>query len=286
MSTGASEMTCLDCQRRSSSYVDGELRGTSLVDVEEHLARCETCRERVHLAMALRGTLKRAVHEAAPTAFRDRVTNALRAEMERQAEQERQQAVPSVDRRWHYAGALAAAAALLAVTTTPWNSSQRTALLPFAQNANLEANPAFASLIAEHAHPLPPEQTDPGKVKALGEYVGVPVRTSTLRKSGARLVGGRVLPLQSERAAMLTYEMGNPGASHRVSVFIFDPRRIHIEEPSMRARDIGALKLKVGRAQGYSLALMERSGVGYAIASDLEEESSAQLAALVQDNDD
>ena len=40
---------------------------------------------------------------------------------------------------------------------------------------------------------------------------------------------------------------------------------------------------RVGRANGYSVAVTQRAGVGYALASDMDTEKSAQLAALTDE---
>ena len=139
-------------------------------------------------------------------------------------------------------------------------------------------------LVAEHSNPLPPERTDPKDVRAFERYVGVPVHPVNFEKrSGARLVGGRMMPVRAERAAMLQYEIGTGSEVRRVSVLIYDPRRIQVRSGELAPRAIGTSEVRVGRANGYSVAVTQRDGVGYALASDLDTERSAELAAYAEE---
>jgi anti-sigma factor RsiW len=113
------------------------------------------------------------------------------------------------------------------------------------------------------------------------QYVGVPVHAANLEKAGARLVGGRVLPVHSERAAMLQYVVGKGADARRISMFIYDPRKIRIGCNDCAPRAAGTAEVQVGRAGGYSVAVTQKGGVGYAVASDLDTEHNFELAALV-----
>ena len=86
------------------------------------------------------------------------------------------------------------------------------------------------------------------------------------------------MPVQNERAAMLQYEVDRGGSPQRVSVFIYDPARIHLDGEELNA--VG--RTRVGRANGYSVAVTQHDGVGYALASDLDPEVTAELANNVE----
>jgi len=122
-------------------------------------------------------------------------------------------------------------------------------------------------------------------VRELERYVGVPLRpTSFEKRTGARLVGGRVLPMMHhERAAMLQYEIGTGAEMRRVSVFVYDPRHIQVDDEELAPRAVGTAQVRVGHVNGYSLAVTQRAGVGYAVASDLDTDRSAQLAAFADE---
>ena len=142
----------------------------------------------------------------------------------------------------------------------------------------------LAELVAEHSQPLPPEVKQPQAVRGLERYVGVPVRPGSFERAGARLVGGRVVPLQSQRAAMLQYVVGTGDDARRVSVLVYDAQKIeggHGESRSARGRHgRGAGRPREGLlGRGHAAG-----GVGYLVASDLDPDKSAQLAAMVYDD--
>jgi anti-sigma factor RsiW len=126
-------------------------------------------------------------------------------------------------------------------------------------------------LVAEHPRPLPPERTDPVGVRGFEKYVGVPVRPGGFGRAGARLVGGRLLPVHQERAAMPQYEIGNGAEVRRVSVLIYDPRRIQVNDDNPRERG------------GLNVAVTQRAGVGYACASAGNDDCDQFVAANVGD---
>jgi anti-sigma factor RsiW len=136
----------------------------------------------------------------------------------------------------------------------------------------------LAELVAEHSQPLPVETTDP---RSLEKWVGVPVHPARFERDGAQLVGGRVLPVQQQRAAMLQYVVRNGDETRRVSVLVYDPEKIRVNDAALTTRPVGTAQIHVGTAHGYTVAVANNGGIGYAVASDLSPEQSAQLAALV-----
>jgi len=285
---------CKEHRHLLGAYVDGELEPSCVLELDEHVAACESCRERVMLDRAIRGSLKRTVkaHAAAPAGLRERVAAAMVAEQARGEARARAIAEESKSKRasaWHTLVPLASAAALALV----WGAATRG---PLTGGRSTSGEPARAGvgagddvieeLVAEHSRPLPPERTDPKDVRAFEKYVGVPVRPSSFeRRTGARLVGGRMVPLHAERAAMLQYEVpsGQGDEMRRVSVLVYDPRRIQVNDDDLAPRAVGTAQVRVGRSNGYSVAVTQRAGVGYALASDMDTEKSAQLAALTDE---
>jgi len=142
----------------------------------------------------------------------------------------------------------------------------------------------LAELVAEHSQPLPPEVTNPQAVRGLERYVGVPVHPASFERSGARLVGGRVVPMRSQRAAILQYVVGSGDDARRVSIIVYDAQKIQVGSANLAPRAVGSAEVRVGREKGYSVAATQRAGVGYLLASDLDPEQSAQLAAMVYDD--
>jgi anti-sigma factor RsiW len=315
------------------TYADGQLDATTLLEVDEHVTYCETCRERIELDRAIRGSLKRVVRSGAfmtaaattdgmtegstesnaPSAegMRARVAAAMLAEAARAearledrggldtfrsmrsggsggsggTESMRARATRNkASASWRTIVPLASAAALAML----WGAATRG---PLARSTDGEIvrsgidDALLEEFVAEHSHPLPPERTDPKDVRAFEQYVGVPVHPANFeRRAGARLVGGRMIPVNRERAAMLQYEIGQGQEVRRVSVLVYDPRRIQVHGGELVPRAVGTAEVRVGRSNGYSVAVTQHAGVGYAVASDLGADKSAQLAALADEN--
>jgi hypothetical protein len=54
---------------------------------------------------------------------------------------------------------------------------------------------------------------------------------------------------------------------------------------TLSPRAVGTANVQVGKADGYTVTVTQREGVGYAMATDLDEGSSAELAALTMDDE-
>jgi hypothetical protein len=85
---------------------------------------------------------------------------------------------------------------------------------------------------------------------------------------------------------MLQYLVGTGDDAQRVSVLVYDAEKIQVNpvNANLAPRSIGAAEVRVGREKGYSVAATQRAGVGYLLASDLDPDRSAALAAMVYDD--
>ncbi len=278
---------CRDRSRLLSSYLDGELEAPKLLEVDEHVGACDTCREEVQLLRAMRGSLKRVVRTSAPAGLRDRMATAMAAERAREdarADAESGALVASAPvvtlSSWRTMVPLATAAALALF----WGAATRGT-----QPRGYESRAGFgedllSQFVADHASPLPPEARDADAVRGLERYVGVPVRPGSFERNGAHLVGARVVPLQAQRAAWLQYVVGTGDHPQRVSVLVYDAQKIQIGDANLAPRAVGTAEVRVGSERGYAVAAAQRAGVGYLVASDLDPDRNAQLAAMVYDD--
>ena len=280
------------------AYVDGGLEPSRVLELDEHIGACETCRERGSLDRAIRGSLKRVTARSAPEGLRSRIAGAMMAEHARGERRDHGGDVLGGHRSsiwgriggsgsqggrsaWRMGVPLASAVALAVVWGVATHGPMGRSTTENALRAGLADDDLIHDLVAEHSHPLPPERTDPKEVRALEQYVGVPLRTAGFEKrAGARFVGGRVLPVRHERAGMLQYELGNGADTRRVSLFTFDPRKIRVNDEEFSPRAVGTAEVRVTQANGYSVAVTQRGGVAYAVVTDLDAERSAQLAAF------
>ena len=297
------------------AHLDGQLDPVKTLEVEGHIAKCEVCRERLALDRALRGSLKKAVKTTAPSDVRARMLAAMTGEAARETARDDGDAQPADA---HDEAALDASAGR-ASTSTPGTYARRRptmlrhwrTMLPLASAAALVmawgaagkqpvvhgmpdtmvpagfSDDLLRGFVAQHKHPLPPEQQDPKQVRQFERYVGVPVHVPQFSQQGgqnARFVGGRLLPVQGgESAAMLQYEVQgqNGGGVQRVTVFVYDPRKIQVTSAHLSPHPVGTAEVRMGRADGYSVAVTQHAGVGYMITSDMDPESSASLVAVV-----
>lgn len=260
-------------------FGDGELEPSKMVEVDEHVEHCEGCRERVLLDEATRSSMKSIVKQSAGEDMRARIALAMNAEAARATVRERSNTKNGGP--WRTVVPLATAAAF----ALAWGAMSRGPIARTTATDTVRAglgDDFLSELVAEHSRPLPPERTDPNKVDELGQYVGVPVHASAFHRPNARFVGGRLLPVRQERAAMLQYEIQQGGETRRVSVFVFDPRRIHIGGDDLTPRPVGSSEVRVGRANGYSVAVTQHEGVGYALATDMDEQRTAELALAAE----
>jgi len=279
---------CQKLARLLGAYLDGELGPSKLLEIEGHVSKCEACRERVELDRAMRGTLKKVVrNQQLPdkNAMRGRMLAAMTAAKARADVQDAEAPLAPVAASrpaslgWRTLVPLSSAAALAII----WGSVTHAPMRLQDGSANVRAagpGDPLAGFVEMHSRPWPMERTDAQGVRALEQYVGVPVRPSTFEKQGAHLVCGRLMPVRDERAALLEYRIGQGAGAQRVSVFIYDPRKIQVSGADLTPRAVGTAQVRVGRANGYSVAVTQKGGIGYALASDLDADRSAELAAL------
>ncbi len=344
MKTGESadtrENTCAKHVVLLGAFLDGVLDTASTLEVDEHLAHCEACRERVELDRAVRGSLKKAMQAVTPAdGMRERVLAAL-LEDRRAAKNEQSEsaatdnaaetaaeaarageslnsdsASKSNDRSnsesnvesvgaartevrslrnqakklasWRTLVPLASAAALALV----WNGVAQTPPQGTSQTDVMRAgfgHDPIADLVAQHSgySQVPLETKDAKELRGLERYVGVPVHAPQFRGKNAHLLGGRVTTVHHERAAMLQYEMGQGKDIQRVTVFIYDPHKIQIGRDQLTPRAIGTSEVRVGRADGYSVAVRGGvdAGVGYMVVSDMDPERNTELAVVTEDD--
>lgn len=284
-------MSCRQISALLDTYRDGELPADQTLDVDQHLGECETCRERMRFGSAMRASLRRVVAaDAALTpGFESRLSSALRAERERILESEAPplSAPPAAKaRRTAVVPLLLAAAAtfvFVAWGTHRLNQPQLAELLPAINTASHSTasaeNPeqVLDELVNYHAAPPTPQITEATLVPKLEPEVGVPVRLPALMKQyGASWEGGSVVPMKNQRAAIFRYRIAN----HPVTVYVYDARRVPLRGV-LEPRVVHNQPVSVGERRGYSIAAREQRGVGYAVATDLNDEESAELVSTI-----
>jgi anti-sigma factor (TIGR02949 family) len=275
--------TCKDLERALDAYVDGELDASHVLVIDAHLTACTPCSERVGLGRAVKRAIRvEARAEAVPASLRARIERsaaAMRPVEHHRAPPSWRSALP-----WAAAAAVAIAAggSIRSYRSAPANNNNDLATASFG-SARAQILDDFA---VQHARPLPPEEVDPVRItKVFSPIVGVPVHpirfSDVPMKASWSFAGARLMAFRDEPTATLYYE--NVGGT-RVTVFVFDPNRISVRSscclaPRTVRKNGEERTVLVGHAKGYSLAVAERDGVGYALSGDLAEPEMVGLAA-------
>jgi hypothetical protein len=158
------------------------------------------------------------------------------------------------------------------VTTATTNSAVTT---PLAGLDNL-----VDDLVAQHANPPPPETTDPEAVGRFSPYVGVNVKRPHFKDPDIHWVGARMVRHRGHKATSAAYRAMHQYRvrdKRRLTVYVFDPRKVKMRAARLRERHVGPHTVYVGSVRGYSVAATERDNVGYVLASDMSPDESAQL---------
>ncbi|AKT43963.1 anti-sigma factor family protein [Chondromyces crocatus] len=281
-----------DCARLDlalTAYVDGELDPAHVVDLEGHLRQCSGCFERVMLARASRVSLRRTTSRCCPNALRARLTTTIAGERAREAAAAVAGAAsvsgmqPQLIQKRYVAGFAAAASVAFALAGYQQHrvrAEAGVAELPVAPMQNdvmaaASVESLLNDLVTQHAQPLPPETTNPEDLPRFDPFVGVPVRRPQFQPFPVDFKGARVHTMRDRRAALLQYTVQG---GHRVTVYLFNSQVVPVQKaPVLRPRIVHERPVYVGRISGYSVVAAERSGVGYALATDLSDEESTQL---------
>jgi len=246
-------MQCGEVQRFIDAYIDGEFADDDRAEMDRHFAGCEPCRAEArrqqHWKSVVRARLSR---PPAPYGLHARLERALDAEI----------APLPLWRRisWRVAPALVAAAALGMLIVQVQRPTS-----PFVEES-----------ILDHTRNLPVEVASPNPDDVASWFRGkvdFPVRPPRFG-GDSRLLGGRLGHLGTRYAAYLVYQVDG---GHKVSVFVFDPGDLPIEAP--RRVIVANRQVFVSVERGYHVAVFRDQGVGYAVASDLDEPQVIQLVS-------
>lgn len=289
------------CSQSVMLLADGELDPAKALAVESHLKACDGCRAQLEMIRAMRASLRTSCTRRAPGASHERARKAVELALRDPVESRVARAIvvesPRRENRAWIVGAVAFAACFVVVVVMLQRDRHGTiseSELADATPAN-DSVPSFDSLldqlVALHANPLPPEEKNPEELARLEPFVGVPVKRSALsllenkdQAAGASFDGARIHAVRgSQNAAALQYKL----KGHRLTVYVFNSNTIPVARTKLHPRllQLGSHQANahtpvyVGTMRGYSVVATERAGVGYALASDLDEDKNVQMVA-------
>ena len=259
-------MGCEDFEPFIDAYIDEEFGERERADMEAHLGICDECRRRVQVQLTFKEQLREQLgSEKAPKSLRDRVIAGLEeVEQECGADDERRSWWTARRIGW-VAGPLAAAMALVVIvpefTVAPAASSP---------------SPVIDSTVEWHQGNYPLEVTTADTYEATQWFDGkvdFSVRLPEFGDDRVNLLGGRIANIGERRAAFVLYEVDG----QRLSTIMFDGEGMKVPRENLRRiedRDIAWLNQK-----GYGVAIVQDSGVTYALTSDLSEDRFLGLVA-------
>lgn len=261
-------MRCADIERCVDSFIDREFAEPERLEFEAHLSECGGCRRLVQQQASFKATLRACIGRTpTPQGLSGRLCAALDQEDGRRREESGFLNLLGADGRRRLLP-LAVFALPLLVWLSPGLFS-----LPWRES------PMIAASIQRHQRNLPLEIT--GAPEVVGSWfdgkVPFAVRTPRLEPV-AVLRGGRLVNLGSQEAVHLIYQVGQVGqvgAGHRISVFVFDANNVPIMAP--RREVIGRYEVFLEGQRGYNVALFRDNGLGYAITGDIDEPELIRL---------
>ncbi len=196
----------MSCQwaEKLNRYVDDELSGSELTDLEAHLRGCQACTADALSRLQLKRLTKAAGQRYSPRPeFRLKIEQSIGASKR-----------PGWVRRWMPAFAAAAALGLVTISVFIWQQHSRN------EQALGELADLHVSTLAS-PNPVDVVSTDRHTVKPWFQgKLPFSFNIPELQNTPFKLIGGRVAYFQQSPGAQLLFEI----RKHRISVFIFQNR--------------------------------------------------------------
>jgi anti-sigma factor RsiW len=257
-------LECRDLSTFLAAYVDGEFDGFEIVEIEQHLVSCESCRK----SAALQQGLKAAVRRAAPAVAPVELVQSL---------QERLREADGPAGGWDavFKNPLGVGLAAAAVGAAAWflAGGLTHPLLTRPQSSLLDDG------IAVHGLQLPLDYaaTDATAVQDWLEK-RLPFAARVPRLPRGSLQGARLSHVHSHPAAVLSYDL--PQSKGRVSLLIVDD----MEDGSFlgAARQVADRQVWLSRSRGYNVVSWRTNEIVYSLISDLDERDVLQLVQTAE----
>jgi anti-sigma factor RsiW len=299
------------CVRRRSpweTFLDGELPAAQMLELQAHVDVCSECANEVSFSQAIRVATRQTVLGAAglddqerseaeqdaasrhgaglSDAFRARLSSALAREGELERQEQTSAQLRRLLRQWvPRAGALAVSSAAAVVLWVRSDGVEpttdvggRVSSVRDTQSSVLEPEELLDRLIDYHSAPPEPQVTRQELVPQLEADVGVRMPLLNLTRYGATWQGGSVVRVRDDRSA--AYFRYRTLDDHKVTVYVYNASRLPLHA-SLEPRMFREEPVYEGYRRGYTIVAQLRRGVGYAVATDLDEPISAELVQAI-----
>lgn len=247
-------MSCEAMLEKIEAYFDKELTLSDQRALEEHLAQCSRCSDKLHQLQALSASIKKVGYSKAPIALRRNIKSGLK-EITRE----------SADSfNWHHLlgvglGSAVFSSLLVGLVLTS------TALSPLQSQSSDEVVAAHVrSMMVSHLTDV--QSSDQHTVKPwFNGKLDFSPAVLDLQAQGYPLIGGRLDYLHKQPVAALVYK-----------------RRAHIINVFIRRLDVAAQPMRLTHQQGYNLIHWRKEGLDYSLVSDLNEKELKQMANFLE----
>jgi anti-sigma factor RsiW len=273
-------MDCRLVRKHLSAYVDGELEPSPMLEVEEHLGDCSGCADEQHFLGALKSEIKLKLAPApAPQYLRARVQTSL---LSVQVENDQQPATNV----WITFATIAASVVL--VTGSLVGTHQ-----PAMTGVASAGNPldVVREVVDRHKDHLPAEISTPLPEQATSWFrdkVGFRVRSVEFAEPQVHLVGARMSQVGSMQAAKLYYRVDDSQLT--LVMFKASPSLEHLLNSQRELANAGVqyVRMSSGREvpyrtlQGYTVPILQDSGIVYAFTGDLDQRKLLHLVSTAR----
>ena len=240
--------------RLLGAYLDGELDLTTCVELEEHIAGCEACRQKMEAEQELIEVIQSETPRFEPSPFlKTRIRAALK--------EEKSQAAPfwrRISLAWLFSG-IAVAALVIVLAFGPFESRRIPELVQEAVADHVRS--------LQVSHLMDVASTDQHTVKPwFAGKLDYSPQVINLAPSGYPLIGGRLDVLDNRNVAALIYQR----RKHYINLFIW---------PSRGQSLPGHLYVQ----NGYHVLGWTKSDMNYLAVSELNEQEFRDFVKMIQD---
>lgn len=252
-------MNCDDLSRQIESYLDGELTLSDKRDVEEHLADCNNCENKLAGLRLLQQRVLETEYKNVPSGLKLNIQNQLRDVTGEQSKYSWLLKWLSIGGGAMATGSFATWALMTFIFLSPFNSLE----MQLADNI-IESH--INALLVDHVTDI--KNSDRHTVKPwFNGRVDFAPPIKDLSSQGFELIGGRLDYIQGKTSSALVYKR----RAHIINAFIFKSVRSDFEsEPQLIER------------QGYNLVYWKNAGLDFWLISDLNKKEMGQLAQLIK----
>ncbi|MBM3225001.1 MAG: anti-sigma factor [Candidatus Tectomicrobia bacterium] len=262
-------LSCQDCERYLSVFLDHALEVKESLDVEAHLQGCLPCAHRAESEQRFRSVVRQSLTVPPPPEELKRMI--IRRAMQEARPPGWRSYFPFPARLRDFALGMATAAILAFVVygTLPDFSADQDI-----QKVTREASLAYGTYTRQHMPLDMVSADDAAVVQWLSTRMGYRIKMPCVTDGSTQLLGGRVCRLLDRKSAALMYQR------HGVPILVFAFHGEHLSIPPQTNTLLnGQTSVHVRHVSGRPVATWQRDGVVYSMVGDVHRDELMSMAA-------